>query len=263
MNTGTGERSQSGEMDSNYVDVHAHLEMVKDPQRALREAYRAGVTKVIAVSINMDSFERTRKIRSGEVHVYHSIGIHPWEALSHLHELDRAIEEIKRADFVGEVGLDTYHCGVRQLEPQLKVFSAFLEACDGTSKVLNVHSVGAEKRVLKLLRKHDLRRVIMHWYDAIERISPLRLVPEFMELGCFMSVPLAVAGSKSLRELVKRVPLENLLTETDTHPNVRYGEVESSPRFVTRVVDEISEIKGVSRSEVGKTILANFERLTG
>lgn len=251
------------QIESTYVDVHAHLEMMKDTQRVLNEAHRSGVKNIIAVSVNMDSYERTRKIRSDEVCVHPSAGIHPWEALGHSHEIDSALEKLKTSKFVGEIGLDYYFTGVREREVQFKVFDAFLQACDGTQKVLNIHSVGAEKQVLKLLRKYNLARVNMHWYDPIDRMKPLELVSDFIELGCFMSIPPAVVTGRSLRKLVRLVPLENLLTETDTHPNVKYGGVQSSPKMVATVVSEIGKIKNVRRKEVEKAISENFDRLVG
>jgi TatD DNase family protein len=237
--------------------------MMKNPQRILSEAYRSGVKDIIAVSVNLDSYERTRKIRSDEVRVYPSIAIHPWEALGHSHEIGSVLEEVETSKFVGEIGLDHYFTGVREREVQLKVFDAFLQACDGTQKVLNIHSVGAEKQILKLLQRYSLRHVNMHWYDPIDRMKPLELVSDFIELGCFMSIPPAVVTGRSLRKLVGLIPLENLLTETDTHPNVKYGDVQSAPKMVSTVVDEIGKIKDVRREEVEKAISQNFGRLVG
>jgi len=237
--------------------------MMKDPELILSEAYRSGVKNIVAVSINMDSYKRTRKIRSDKVRVYPSVGIHPWEALAHSHEIDSALEEVRTSKFVGEIGLDHYFTGAREHEAQFKVFDAFLQACDGTQKILNIHSVGAEKQILKLLQKYNLRRVNMHWYDPIDRMKPLELVSDFIELGCFMSIPPAVVSGRSLRKLVRLVPMENLLTETDTHPNVKYGEVQSAPKMVATVVSEIGKIKGVRKEEVEKAVSQNFDRLVG
>jgi len=248
-------------LDSTYVDVHAHLEMADDPQRLLEEAYADGIRAVVAVSINLDSYDRTTKLASKKVRIYPAIGIHPWEALAHSHEVGRAMARVEEAKFVGEIGLDYYFTGAREREAQLSVFSAFLQACDGTKKVLNIHSVGAERQVLALLKRRSLAHVNLHWYDAIERMTPLALLPDFVELGCFFSIPPAVATSKSLREVVRRVPLNNLLTETDTHPNVKYGGIQSAPKMAAKVVREIGTIKKVDLATVERTLTRNFARL--
>ena len=70
-----------------------------------------------------------------------------------------------------------------------------------------------------------------------------------------------MATSNNVRELVRMVPLENLLTETDTHPLVKYGGVPSAPKMVKIAVEGIASVKNHTVDEVENAIAQNFARL--
>jgi len=244
------------------VDVHAHLYGVEDLEKTLVEAYQAGVRKIMAVSWDIESYEKTCALKSDLVKIYPALGIHPWNATSGLNELEKALDKLKNVRFVGEIGLDrVYSRDPKQHAAQLKVFTAFLEACKDADKVLNIHSAGAEEQVLAMLQTYGMKHVNMHWFDAAEQRKPLKLVPKIIDLGYYFSITPLVATSNNMRELVRMVPLENLLTETDTHPLVKYGGVPSAPKMVKTSVEGIASVKNYTVDEVENAIAQNFARL--
>ena len=246
------------------VDVHAHLHGVEDVEKTLSEAYQAGVRKIMAVSMDMESYEKTCAIRSDRVKIYPALGIHPWNAPSHQNELERALHELKNVRFVGEIGLDhVYYKDPKEHAAELKVFTSFLEACKGTDKVLNIHSAGAEQQVLDMLESYAIKNVNIHWFDAAEQQTPLKLVPRMIDLGYYVSITPLVATSSNMRELARMVPLQNLITETDTHPLVRYDGVPSAPKMVRISLDGIAKVKKLPVNEVEKVVAQNFTRLVG
>jgi TatD DNase family protein len=246
------------------VDVHAHLHTVEDLEKTLGEAYQAGVRKIMAVSWDTASYEKTCTIKSDLVKIYPALGIHPWNSTMGLNELEKALGKLKNARFVGEIGLDrVYSKDPKEHAAQLKIFAAFLEACKGTDKVLNIHSAGAEEQVVAMLQTYEMKHVNMHWFDAAEQGKPLKLVPKLVDLGYYFSITPGVVTSDNMRELVRMVPLENLLTETDTHPLVKYGGVPSSPKMVKTSVEGIASVKNRTVDEVENTIAQNFARLVG
>jgi TatD DNase family protein len=244
------------------VDVHAHLHAVEDLEKTLDEAYQTGVRKIMGVSWDNASYEKTCAIKSGLIKIYPALGIHPWNPTSGLNELDKALDKLKNTRFVGEIGLDrVYIKDPNEHAAQLKIFTAFLEACKGTDKVLNIHSAGAEEQVLTMLQTYQIKRVNMHWFDAAEEGKPLKLVPKLLDLGYYFSITPGVATSSNMRELVRMVPLENLLTETDTHPLVKYAGVASAPKMVKTALEGIASVKNRAVHEVENTIAENFARL--
>ena len=246
------------------VDVHAHLHGVEDVERTLSEAYQAGVRKIMAVSMDIESYEKTCAIQSDRVKIYPALGIHPWNASSHLHELEQALDELKNVRYVGEIGLDhVYSKEPKDHAAQLNVFTAFLEACKGTDKVVNIHSAGAEEQILELLQTYNAKHVNIHWYDAAEQGTPLKLIPKMIDLGYYVSITPLVATSKNVQELARMVPLENLLTETDTHPLVKYDGVQSAPKMVKTSLEGIASAKNCPVDEVENAVAQNFARLVG
>jgi len=246
------------------VDVHAHLHGVEDLEKTLSEAYQAGVRKIMAVSMDVKSYEKTCAIKSDLVKIYPALGIHPWNATSRLNEFEKALEKLKNVRFVGEIGLDyIYTKDPNEHADQRKVFTAFLEACKGTDRVVNIHSTGAEEQVLAMLQTYAIKHVNIHWFDAAEQRTPLKLVPKIIDLGYYVSITPLVATSSNVRELARMVPLENLLTETDTHPLVKYDEVPSAPRMVKTSVEGIASVKNYTVDEVENAIAQNFVRLVG
>ena len=244
------------------VDVHAHLYSVEDLEKTLDEAYQAGVRKIMGVSWDIASYEKTCAVKSDLIKIYPALGIHPWNATSGLNELERALVKLKNVRFVGEIGLDRVHSkDPKEHAAQLQIFTAFLEACTGTDKVLNIHSAGAEEQVAAMLQTYEMKRVNMHWFDAAEQREPLKLVPKLVELGFFFSITPGVATSNNMRELVRMVPMESLLTETDTHPLVKYNGVPSAPKMVKIAVEEIARVKNRTVDKVENTIAENFMRL--
>jgi TatD DNase family protein len=246
------------------VDVHAHLYSVEDLEKTLDEAYRAGVRKIMGVSWDNESYEKTCAIESDLIKIYPALGIHPWNATQGLNELEKALDKLKSVRFVGEIGLDRVTSkDPKEHAAQLKIFTAFLEACKGTDKVLNIHSAGAEEQVAAMLQTYEMKHVNMHWFDAAEQRKPLKLVPKLVDLGYYFSITPGVATSSNMRELVTMVPLENLVTETDTHPLVKYDGVPSAPRMVKIAVEGIASVKNRTVDEVENAVAENFACLVG
>jgi Tat protein secretion system quality control protein TatD with DNase activity len=71
-----------------------------------------------------------------------------------------------------------------------------------------------------------------------------------------------VAFSDGIRDVVKKVPLTNLLTETDgpvTYRKPPYGGRMTSPAFISTVVQSIAEVKRMAVADVAEQIAKNFE----
>jgi len=240
------------------------MHTLNNVESVLKEAYAAGVGKIVAVSMDLASYEKTLAIRSNQVQIIPSLGLHPWNAYTQSNELEDIVARIKDVSCVGEIGLDylTFK-NPEEHRAQLRAFNAQLAPCEGTSKAVNIHSVGAEREVIEILTSYNLKRVNMHWYDPSELGEPLALVPRIVDLGWFVSITPNIATSKNVQELARMVPIENLITETDTHSNVKYNGVQSSPKMIALSIEGISKIKRITPSEVEAVVAHNFERLVG
>ena len=101
-----------------------------------------------------------------------------------------------------------------------------------------------------------VQKAIFHWYSG-----PLNVLDRIVEHGYFISATPALAYSKLHRECVERIPLKNLLLETDCP--VTYQETVSRPEHVLQTLELVSEIKGQSKSEIARETTRNAEYFFG
>ena len=252
-----------------FVDAHIHL---SDPEylpvidKIIEDAKRCEVVALVSNSMDLETSMRSLELAKQYAGlVFAALGIHPWnvQKISEK-ELNSTIEFIKnlndefRKSFVaiGEVGLDAMYTMKRELRNfQRKVFHEMLKLAEELSLPVIIHSRGTSVEIAEILTSYNLKNVLFHWFS-----TPRELLPKLVERGYYITEGPPVLYSKRIRENVKAVPLENLLTETDGP--VRYwgpfkGKT-TTPAFIPMVVEEIAELKGLNLAETALQIYNNF-----
>jgi TatD DNase family protein len=240
------------------IDAHAHLDKYGDAlPRALGEIRTRGI-RTIAVSMDVESFRTTQGIAEAEPLVLPSFGVHPWDAPRFASDLSALDAPLQEARLLGEVGLDRYFVTDPTAYPaQEKVFEYFLDAAEGSGRLINVHTTGAESRVLQMLRGFDLPSVVVHWYSG-----PLDLVDAYLALGVYFTVGVELMRSDTIRSLLAKLPADRILTETDNPGGWEWMTGETGfPRLIEDVEREAARIRGVSRVAFGELVQENFERV--
>jgi TatD DNase family protein len=124
-----------------------------------------------------------------------------------------------------------------------------------------IHSRGTTEKILEMLPSYNVRRVLLHWFSY-----PITALAKVMDKGYFITEGPPVIYSNGIREVVEKIPLVNLLTETDGP--VRYwkkpfnGQL-TKPSFIRNVVVAIAEIKKMQIQDVAEQISKNFEVFFG
>ncbi|MDX1503907.1 MAG: TatD family hydrolase [Thermoanaerobaculia bacterium] len=245
------------------VDTHAHLcdpVFDADRERVLERARRAGVERVVAVGET--AADARRNLELAEAHpgvVLPAAGLFPTRL-----ELDEAarLEELIRAaagrwTAIGEVGLD--HWKVREegeREVQREIFRRFVDLALELDLPLNVHSRSAGAATLEVLLERGARRVQMHAFDG----RAARALPG-VEAGYYFSVPPSVLRSPQKQKLVRRLPLDRLLVETDSPVLGPVPGERNEPAHAVRSLEAIADLKGLSRAEVEETVAESTRRL--
>ena len=156
-----------------FIDAHSHLDRyTEDLEQSLDEISQH---KIFTISNSMDlpSYERNLEIASRCNLVLPTFGIHPWNAPEYVDSLEDLRKAINQSPMIGEIGLD--HHFVRdasQYPAQAQVFEFFLKAASQQGKIVILHTMGAEQEVLRLLRCHNIRRAIIHWYSGLFKCPP-------------------------------------------------------------------------------------------
>ncbi len=239
------------------IDTHAHLDQIVDVENALQRARAAGVTSIIAVGMNMVSGWQTLKLaRKNRGFVYASLGIHPWAVEAA--ELDDTCtfisSQIRECVAIGEIGLDFLI--KKDVTLQQRVCECMLGIAVRHQKPVITHSRGSYEEVFQLVKAHDIKKAVFHWYTG-----PFEIVERIIESGYFISATPAVAYSQKHREVIERVPLENLLLETDCP--VEYKKEVSEPAWVRMTLDEVAKLKKLDPLAVARATTENATRLFG
>jgi len=254
--------------DLKFIDAHVHL---SDPaysgkiDEIVKTAGQAGVVAMISNNMNLETSRLS--VRLAEEHrglVYAAVGIHPWNVnqLSS-RELEQTLDFFaekgtskNKVVAIGEAGLDPQYAKRKaQKDRQTEVFHEMLRLAEKLRLPIIVHSRWSAQRILQILPSYKLKGVLWHWFSG-----PAELLPRIVERGDYVSEGPPVVFSDRIQEIVKGVPLERLLSETDG-PVQYYGPFKgkpTTPAFIPEVVKAISQVKGVDESHVAEQILRNF-----
>jgi len=125
-------------------------------------------------------------------------------------------------------------------------------------KVITVHSVRSVKAVLDHLEAflpHDRGKVVLHWFTGTRSEAKRAL-----DLGCYFSINAAMLSNERHGSMVRIIPLDRLLTETDG-PFTRTGNRHTKPSDVAVVVEELSQLHQVSAAQIAATVRDNLRSL--
>ena len=196
------------------IDVHCHLtapEFEGKVGEIVEKSVKAGVKAMITSGLGYEDGLKALEISDYRI-VYPSLGVSPYMLEGYEQVIDLINRESKRIVAIGEVGLDYWR--VRDDEGrdrQRRVFREFIELSKSLDLPLIIHSRSAGKYALEILFEMKAERVIMHAFDGAAKHA-VRAV----ERGYMFSIPPSIARSQQKRNLVKRIPLENLLLESDS-----------------------------------------------
>jgi TatD DNase family protein len=236
------------------VDTHAHLDLLKeDVEKALGAAAQAGVTEVITIGISIESSRKALQLARRYPQVYATVGIHPHDASllddAALKEL-RAMASDPRVVGIGETGLDFY----RNLSPpqeQERAFRALVELAKELDLPVVVHDREAHSDTMNILKEYAPfdGRLIMHCFSG-----DLAMAQAVIDMEGYISVagPVTFLNARKLPEIVKEIPLDKLLLETDCpflspHP---YRGKPNSPWRVRVIAEKVAELKGIPLEEL-------------
>ena len=243
------------------IDSHAHLEMEQfdnDRQEVIERACLAGVEYIITVGTNPAFGEKAISIAKQYKNIFVSLGIHPHEAAT---ADDKSLAQM--ADFArqpevvayGEIGLDFFR-NLSPREKQIEVFSRQLEIARDLSLPVVIHDRDAHEQVLQLVRSSGVQRGVFHCFSG-----DYALAQKCLDLGFYLSIPGTVTFDKAVKicDVVKKVPLEFLLLETDCPflAPVPYRGRRNEPSFIIHTAKKVAQIKSLRWEDVADTTTRN------
>ena len=245
-------------MKPDFVDFHAHLDLYPDLAEAIRIC-EYSKTATLAVTTTPKAFARNKQLANKSSFVRVALGLHPQLVAERVSELTLFADLLPQTRYVGEVGLDAGPRHYRSFETQKEVFGTILGLCaDAGDKVLSLHSVRCAKHVLDMVESSlppGRGRVVMHWFTG--STSDARRA---VEMGCYFSINERMFASPKIATLLKAIPQNRLLTETDG-PFVERDGVPVRPGDVAKVVDLLAQSIGNTSLETQKLLARNLHIL--
>lgn len=251
-----------------FIDVHCHLDFLEKEGVSVESAiFRAKESKIEKIVVNGVNLEHNKSVldlsfRYKEVEA--SLGMYPTDCLNLSDkEINDCIKFIKdnknKVVSIGEIGLDLKsEEAVKGFNKQKKVFEKFVKLALELNKPVIVHSRKAELEVIEILERLGAKKVDMHCFTG-----KFKLVDRIVKNGWFISIPTSVKNSEHFQKVIERVPIENLLCETDSpylHPDKGWP---NEPANVVESYKKIAEVKRISLKKVEKKIEENYKRLIG
>ncbi|WP_339387351.1 TatD family hydrolase [Vibrio caribbeanicus] len=251
-----------------FIDSHCHLDKLdlQDVHNGLddvlQKAREVKVTEMLSVGVTLDSFPKMLGMIEPYSNIYASCGVHPLDvespfALDLLHEY----ASHPRVVAIGETGLD-YHYQPETSQLQKLRFEQQVDLAVKLNKPLIIHTRNAREDTLSILRNGHADQCggVIHCFT-----EDLPFAEAAMELGFYISISGIVTFKQAteLKEVVKVLPLERLLIETDSPylAPVPHRGKENQPAYVVEVASYIARLKGCSLSEVAEKTTQNFKKL--
>lgn len=239
-------------------DFHCHLDLLPDPEAAIADCEKHRVV-TLAVTTTPRAWAQNKRWTAGKQYVFAALGLHP-ELVGERHQEIELLEQLMpESPFIGEIGLDGSPPHRATLVMQQQIFIRVLRTAQLLGgRVASIHSRRAARDVLECLETHTtIARVlpILHWFS--DGISTAKRA---VEQGCYFSVNQRMLASESGIALVRSLPANRLLTETDapfTETNGRKNEVKD----VLATASALARVRGMAAAEMSEALHANAARV--
>lgn len=251
------------------IDSHAHIqakEYAGEAEAIVERARAAGVDKIIVIggAGDMSSNNDAVELAASYANLYATVGMHPHDAkdvgrddLNKLKELTAHSQVIA----VGEAGLDYYYDHSPR-ETQRQIFAEFIRLARDTALPLIVHERNAAHEAAELLREEGEKNVrgVVHCFTG-----DYEAARHYLELGFYLSFTgiITFKNADPLRDVVRRVPLDRILVETDSPylTPVPYRGKRNEPAYVRLVAETVAQVKGLPLEDVARVTTENVREL--
>jgi len=245
------------------VDSYAHLEMPefkKDLEAVMQRAIESGVEYVFTVGTEKKDWKRALEIAESHPSIYAILGVHPHNAKEVDDQTYPMLRELCRHEKVkayGEIGLDFF----RNLSPrdlQLKRFREQIGLAKELRLPVVIHDREAHQETLAILKSENAGECggIIHCFSG-----DYEMAKTCIDMGFYISIPGSITfkNAESFREVVKRIPLESLLVETDAPflTPVPFRGKRNEPSYVRYTAQRVAEVKNISFEKVAEVTTEN------
>jgi TatD DNase family protein len=246
------------------IDSHCHLDyepLINNIDQVLLNAKKNNIINLLTIGTSLESSKKVLEIASKYPNVYGAIGIHPNSTSGNLDKLNEILVLKKKSQKIiafGETGLD-YFYKHSDKKDQILAFEKHIEFSISEKVPVVIHTRDADNDTISIIKKYYKKtNFLIHCFTG-----KLDFAKNLLNLNCLISFSGIITFKKSndLRDVVKYVPLERMLIETDSpylSPDPFRGK-SNEPANVKIVAENVALIKGISLNEVAELTTKNFK----
>ncbi len=236
------------------IDSHCHIDFSdfdNDRAQVLHRAEKVGIKKIIIPGVIQSTWHKIKSCCEEHTILYPSYGLHPYfieqHQTQHLDDLKTWINANKTIA-IGECGLDFFLKNL-DIETQTYYFAGQLDMALEFNLPVIIHARKSTEAVIKEIKKRPGLRGMIHSYSG-----SYEQAMQLIKLGFYLSFGGSVTYEKStrLRTLVKKLPLDFLLVETDApdQPVASAKNHRNEPSFIIEVIHHIAELHQTSSENI-------------
>jgi len=246
-----------------YIDSHCHINFPELYEKIDEVLINMGDNKIshaLCVSVTLDKIDEILDLTKKYSNIYASVGVHPdYEGIEEPN-IDTLLNFSKNEKVVaiGETGLDYFRLK-GDLTWQKDRFRTHIHAAIKSNLPLIIHTRNAQDDTINIMREEGKKSVtgVMHCFT-----ESYEMAKKAIDLGFYISFSgiITFKNAESLRDTVKKIPIENILIETDSPylaPVPKRGKM-NEPSNVIYVAEKIAELKNISVEKVAEVTTNNF-----
>ncbi len=254
-------------MISSFVDTHCHLnfqDFSTDVEHVIHAAQERGIHTILSICTKIDEMKDILPIVQKYGNIFATVGIHPHEAEATLKDFNisqlsgwiREHASHSKVIGIGETGLDFYYEHSPRAK-QLLSFQTHIETSIEVNLPLSIHTRDAESETIALLKKYPKATGVIHCFTGTQHLAD-----EVLALGYYISISGIATFKKAedLRQVIKTIPLERILLETDAPflaPIPHRGQ-RNEPALMVHTAQLVADLKEVSIEELAAITTTNF-----
>ena len=233
-----------------FTDSHIHLQdyKEKDVQQIIKNMQNLGFSRIICASSHPSDWSKIAEIATENPNfVYPAFGVHPWYVnkikpdqqnllINYLNKFPNAL--------IGECGLDNLKATDQDLQEQ--IFINHIKLAQNYNRPICIHSLKANHQIERLLREMP-QKFMLHAFNG-----NLQFLQKALKFNAYISISSAILRQKNHIEIIKEIPLERILSESD-------GPYMSSYEKIDDFITYIAKIKNIDKIALVNQIYCNFK----
>ena len=245
-----------------FTDTHCHIykEYYNDIPETLNNAQKCGITRFINNGSDTKSNQEVLKLIDTYQNMYGALGIHP-ESADTYKESDLTFIKDNlnhpKVIAIGEIGLD-YHYTKENKEAQIDLFETQLKLAETYNLPVIIHSREATEDTINSLKKYKVTGVIHSFSGSFETAQI------YLKMGFSLGINGVITfKSSKLKEVIKNIPLENIILETDS-PYLTpepYRGTPNEPARILEIAKFIANLKNIDLETLSNITNKNIKRI--